>query len=368
VDTTPAPDGRDHPGVLPPLLRSLTDAIPTGVALVDGTGRIALANLAFLRTFDAPFGTTLVGMTVAEVSRQEPFNHATELWDNRPHEGRPAEPGHRYRCTLPHGREIEGSWHRLDADDGTYAVTVAGVTGEAHVRQRLREHNRALAELVAARTELVSALLHEVRTPLTSARSMAEMVAGSMSDTFVDDVLRVILRKLDRISAVTDEIAMINSIENGTIDLVTEPVDLTDLLRQAVVRLGSTRPVVVSDSDGATVYGDPARLAEAFEGLLSAALAISDPDQPMRVEASAGDAEWLVTLLLPGQGAADRLFTAAGASGNSTALMLARAVLGRHGGSLQIQTRDGVPGLSVRLPIGKPADADADVALGLLPS
>lgn len=344
----------------------MTDAIPTGVALVDGDGRIALANLAFLRTFDAPFGTTLVGMTVAQVSRQEPFHHAAELWDNRPGEDRPGEPGHRYRCTLPHGREIEGSWHRLEADDGTYAVTVAGVTGEAHVRQRLREHNRALAELVAARTELVSALLHEVRTPLTSARSMAEMVVGSMGDTFADDVLQVIVRKLDRITEVTDEIAMINGIENGTVDLTTEPVDLTDLLMQAVVRLNSTRPVVVSDGDGPTVYGDPVRLAEAFERLLSAGLAISDPDHPMRVEASAGDAEWLITLPLPGQGAADRLFTATGAGGNSTALMLARAVLGRHGGSLRVETRDGVPSLNVRLPIGKPTDADA--ALGLLPS
>jgi signal transduction histidine kinase len=367
VDTTPAADGRDHPGVLPPLLRSLTDVIPTGVALVHGDGRIALANLAFLRAFDAPFGTTLIGMTVAEVSRQEPFHHAAELWDNRPGEGRPGEPGHRYRCTLPHGREIEGSWHRLEADDRMYAVTVAGVTGEAHVRQRLRDHNRALAELVAARTELVSALLHEVRTPLTSARSMAEMVTGSVGDTFVDDVLQVIVRKLDRIRAVTDEIAMINGIENGTVDLTTEPVDLTDLLKQAVQRLGSARPVVVSDDDGPTVYGDPVRLAEAFERLLSAGLAISDPDQPMRIEASAGDAEWLVTLPLPGQGAADRLFTATGAAGgNSTALMLARAVLGRHGGSLRVETHDGVPGLNVRLPTGKPTDADA--ALGLLPS
>src|SRR6185436_13022847 len=98
------------------------------------------------------------------------------------------------------------------------------LTSDAQVRRRLREHNRALAELVATKTELVSALLHQVRTPLAAARSMAELLPDSLGDPLLDHALGGVLRNLDRLAAVTDEIATVSGIESGAVDLAELPV------------------------------------------------------------------------------------------------------------------------------------------------
>jgi hypothetical protein len=68
-----------------------------------------------------------------------------------------------------------------------------------------------------------------------------------------------------------------------------------------------------------------------------------------------GDWQWRISLPLPANGAADQLFTSTGDRSNATALMLARAVLGRLGGTVGIESEDGRPCLMVRLPAVSPA-------------
>jgi signal transduction histidine kinase len=264
--------------------------------------------------------------------------------------GRHGDPGRRIRCGLPGDRLIEGVWHDLPAD-GLRALTVRDLTGDVRIRRRLREHNRALAELVATKTELVSALLHELRTPLAAARSMAEMLPPSLGDPLLDEALRAVARNLDRIGAVTGEIATVSGIENGTIDLVMTAFDLPELLAQVARRLNTS--VVVTGTDGG-VDGDRERLAEAFDRLIAAVQVVSG-NAPSAVHASREPDQWRVALPLPPDGTADQLFTATGSRSNATALMLARAVVGRHGGTVGIESDGGVPALTVRLPVALPA-------------
>jgi signal transduction histidine kinase len=344
---------------LPPVAEALVQCVRTGLLVVAADDRVVTANQAFLDVFRAPAGTAVAGRTVADLAAAEPFAAAAALWA-----GRRGEPGKRHRCPLPGGRVVEGTWHRLaetiapsgdpartgGGEPGPRAATVTDLSAEAQVRRRLRQHNRALAELVATKTELVSALLHELRTPLAAARSMAELLSGPTGDPLVDEALRTVVRNLDRINDVTGEIATVSGIENGTVDIAQGVLDLPDLLREVAARAHVAADAEPGTGTG-TVVGDRGRLAETFERLIAAVRAVSDDPAAVRLHATLRDGQWQVALPMAAQGAADRLFTATGAHSNATALMLARAVVGRHGGTVGVDSdAAGTPCLLVRLP------------------
>jgi signal transduction histidine kinase len=323
---------------------ALADVLSAGVALVSADGVLEHVNPAFARVFDAEPGSPDAGTPLRNLAVAEPFRHAAQLW-----QGWSEPPGRKYRCQLYGPHVVEGVWHTLDTG-GQRVVVVSDVTGDARVRSRLRQHNRALAELLATKTELVSALLHELRTPLAAARSMAQLLPGSTGDALLDEAMLGVGRNLDRLDQVIGEIATISGIENGTIDLGVQPVDLAALLAGVP---GATTTV----TGNGPVAGDQRRLAEVFERLVAAVRAVRSEPGPLAITAREEGGEWLVALPLPLHGAADQLFTSTGSKSNATALMLARAVVGRLGGGVAIETTAGRPCLMVRLRSLRPRSA-----------
>lgn len=216
---------------------------------------------------------------------------------------------------------------------------------EAQMRRRLRRHNRALAELAATKTELVSALLHELRTPLTAALGMLDMLPESTGDALLDEALPLISRNLRRIERCTNEIAMISGIESGSIPLDRVEFDLPAMLRAVAGDAGAECSTTPADG---LMIGDRERFREVFTRLLAAVRALSGTAE---IEAEQVDAEWRVSFPLPEEQATDRLFTSAGAGGNAMALILARAVVGRHGGNVGVHSSGGTAYLRVVLPV-----------------
>jgi signal transduction histidine kinase len=317
--------------VLPPVAEALARCVGTGVLIAAGDVVVAV-NDEFLGLFDAP-GESVAGLRLADVAAREPFRAAAELWAARD------QPGRRRRCRLPGDRVVEVRWHPLPSDDGPLvAAVVTDLTAETRVRASLRSHNRALAELVATKTELVSAMLHELRTPLAAGLAMADLLPEETGDPALDEALALIVRNVRRIHAVTAEIATISGIENGSVPLEQKEFDLAELL-------SSCGFAVAAGPSG--VVGDRERLAEVFRRLVAAVRALGGDDTMI---AEPRGERWRIALRLPSRQASDRLFTFSESGGNATALMLARAVIGRHGGTVGVQSADGTPYLVVSLP------------------
>jgi signal transduction histidine kinase len=331
------------PGALLPDAASLAAVLPVGVCLVGPDGIVLFANPAFYEVFDAAPDSVRPGTALDELRERDPFRHAGKLWRDRL-----GEPGRRHRCALPSGRVVEGAWQTVPTT-GVRAVTVTDATSEALIRRRLRQHNRTLAELLATKTELVSALLHEVRTPLTAARSMAGLLPREYDDPLAEEAFRALERNLRRLEAVTGEIATISGIENGTLELAFDPVRMDELIAglNLPIKVG---PIMVGDAAPTTVLGDARRLGEVLERLLTAVRATGGTS----AEAGRRDGQWRLSLPLPPEVTADRLFTTTGTHGNATALMFARAVIARHGGTVGIESEDGTACLTVRLPLSEP--------------
>jgi signal transduction histidine kinase len=212
-----------------------------------------------------------------------------------------------------------------------------------HNRHRRRQHNRALAELTASKAELVSALLHELRTPLAAALAVVGLLPEKTGDQAVDDILPILTRNLHRIDDVVAEIATISGIENGTIQLDQVPFDLPELLTEVTTAAGAS---YTGPAEG-PITGDRARLSQMFHRLLAAVRALGGDGS---LEATIEENRWRVAFRLPPQQPTDRLFTGAGGQGNAMALMLARAVTGRHSGHVAVETVGGTPHLCTTLP------------------
>lgn len=213
------------------------------------------------------------------------------------------------------------------------------------MRRRLRRHNRALAELAATKTELVSALLHELRTPLTAALGMLDMLPEQTGDPLLDEALPLISRNLRRIERCTNEIATISGIESGTIPLDRTEFDLPGMLRRVAGAAGAD--CATAPPDG-LFLGDRERLSEVVTRLLAAVRALSGSAE---IEAELVGGEWQVSFPLPDEQVTDRLFTSTGAGGNAMALIMARAVVGRHGGSVGVHSSGGTAYLRMLLPL-----------------
>ncbi len=362
ADSSPAP--ACAPAAVPAdmtLLR-LLGVLDGGLLVADTTNRIIVANDAL----PAAFGSSrpaidIIGVTLAELRLRDPYLATPALWQDLP-----AVPG-RYQVAMPDGRVAVGAWHPLVLGDGSEgrALVVTDVTGDVLVRRRLREHNRALAELVATKTELVSALLHELRTPLTAMSAMLELAHPS-GDAAIDGVLEVLTRNTARLSAVVQEITTISGLETHTGDVAHEPVDVETLVVDGVARwAGVAGPEVRLTAEvtgGPFVHGDAGWLTQMIDRLLAVAVSTAPPGAVITVLATPDDDGWLLGIPLTAERITDQLFTSSHGRSNATALMLARAVVARHDGALRIATRAGRPEFEVRLPYRAPAAATGATA------
>ncbi|WP_433831562.1 sensor histidine kinase [Actinoplanes sp. CA-015351] len=217
----------------------------------------------------------------------------------------------------------------------------------SHHRHRRRQQNRALAELTASKAELVSALLHELRTPLAAALAVVGLLPERTGDPAVDDVLPILGRNLHRIEDVVTEIATISGLENGTLPLDHRPFSLPELLSEVATEAGTAVSLPEPPVTGADVIGDRNRIGQVFRRMLAAVRALGG-DGTMHVTEE--DGHWRVAFRLPSEQPTDRLFTGPGGQGNAMALMLARAVVGRHNGQVAVETLDDTPYLSTTLP------------------
>ncbi len=148
------------------------------------------------------------------------------------------------------------------------------------LRRRIASDNkRAIAERASrAKNDFLSRMSHELRTPLNSVLGFGQLLQldpglGEQRREHVDQIVRGGRHLLELINEVLD----ISRIENGTLSLSPEPVDLREAVREAValVRpLAEERAIAVRvDGDYAGyVLADHQRLKQVLLNLLSNAI------------------------------------------------------------------------------------------------
>jgi signal transduction histidine kinase len=275
-------------------------------------------------------------------------------------------------CAAALGR---GALTDLDAVRGTLHAVAdgrrdvrTGVDGGGEVAALATEVDAMVARLAGeeqARRALVAAVSHDLRTPITALRLLAEAVDDGIVDerTSREYAARMTLH-VQALGALIDDLFELSRLEAGELRWSMEQVALDELVGEAVEAMrpaaDASRVAVhaVLDADNPLALGDAARLQRVLFNLLQNAIRHTPPDGTVTVRTTrrAGDVE--IEISDTGQGipeperervfdAFHRLDPARSDDGAGLGLAISRAIVEAHGGRIWIA--DTSPGTSVRV-------------------
>jgi two-component system, OmpR family, sensor histidine kinase ChvG len=243
---------------------------------------------------------------------------------------------------------------RIAAGDSGLDVPVAGGGEISELAEAFREMTRKLE----ARHRYISAfaadVAHEFKSPLTSIRGAAELLAEGAADDlaarrrFLENIALDAAR-LDRLVSRLLELSRIDASEETPV-----LVDLEALVRHAVERSQGPDGSVVLDytSSVPVIFARPADLETALLNLLDNALKFSPPGLPVIVRVSGGAGERFVTIAVEDRGSGipethlprifERFFTTdAERSGTGLGLAIVKSVVEALGGSVSVHSKVG---------------------------
>jgi Na+/proline symporter/nitrogen-specific signal transduction histidine kinase len=145
--------------------------------------------------------------------------------------------------------------------------------------QELQEANEKLTSLDRMKDDFMSSVTHELRTPLTSIRALSELMRDDpeMSLQQRQHFMAIIVSETERLSRLVNQVLDMAKIEAGHAEWHNSPVDMPELLAQAVNTLQETYrergvQLRLDAQPTPTVMADPDRITQVVINLLSNAV------------------------------------------------------------------------------------------------
>ncbi|MEN0085057.1 MAG: HAMP domain-containing sensor histidine kinase [Leifsonia sp.] len=226
----------------------------------------------------------------------------------------------------------------------------------ADTSERLAAARAELERLDAARSTFFSWISHDLRTPLTGVRALAEALEDGMVDEPREYAARI-RQQVDTMSRLVDDLFELSRLQSGTLRPRLERVDLLDVVSDAVadVRpLAEEREVSIAHGDVGprTVLADPYLLGRVLVNLLANAVRHAPAGSAVVVSAERTSSTTVIHVTDEGRGVAQadlgRMFEVGwladpartpdrgpGASGAGLGLAIVRAVVTAHRGSVR---------------------------------
>jgi len=327
------------------LLEDVSGTLGDGLLVVDASLGVRLANRAaldFLGRESLSPGTLLVEMLRAP----EPLAVVR----------RAAEEGKAGELTVEHRR---GLWEirALPVRQGGAVVLLSEVT--------------LLRRSAEMRRRFVQDLSHELRSPLAVLRTTVESLEGEVDPESAE----LLVRQVERITRLSEELHELATIESGELELKPEPVALAGLAADVLADL---RPVaagaeVALESTVAPelrVVTDRRALGRILTNLVENGIKYNRPGGWVRVDAAAAGGDLVLRIADSGEGIPAKEITAVfqrfyrvergrtpGGGGLGLGLAIVKHLVRRLGGTLTVDSRVGVgTSIEIRLP-GAAGDA-----------
>ncbi len=267
--------------------------------------------------------------------------------------------------------------------DGATLLTYSDITDSSRIERALRERAEALEAADQLKSEFISNVSYELRTPLTNIIGFADGLtmglAGDLNGKqteYVGDILtssHVLLRVID---AILD----LATIDAGAMELKLAEIDLTQTLTAAANlmqdRIGERDVALQLEIPGKplAVTADESRLAQVLVNLLSNAVGFSPAGGRIEMGCAPDGANARFWVTDMGKGIdpefRDKIFerfqsrpSGAGHRGPGLGLSLVKSFVELHGGSVDIESTPN-QGTTVvcRIPVAGPAEGRDDGA------
>jgi signal transduction histidine kinase len=226
-------------------------------------------------------------------------------------------------------------------------------------QQLLAYQNEQLVEIDRLKDEFVSSISHELRTPLTSIAGYVELLHEEEDDPDKLGHLAIVGRNADRLLALVTDLLFAARLQYGRLELERSPVDLRNLVEQCVesarprAQAASVQLELVAE-DVPKIVGEPAKLAQLLDNLVSNAIKFTPRDGHVNVRLTAHRDMIRIEVSDTGIGIADvererlfeRFFRAQSAlerqiQGTGLGLYISKAIVDAHDGRIGVDSTPG---------------------------
>jgi two-component system sensor histidine kinase KdpD len=203
---------------------------------------------------------------------------------------------------VPHDAEI------ADSDLERVVEALGGILDVAVERERL---GAQAAEAEASRrgdvakTAVLHAISHDLRSPLTAITTAAQgLVGDDVADDERRELLGVVLDESARLADLVDDLLDLSRVAAGAVNPQLDWCDLHDVIGRAVgnVRAQDADILIELAEDLPLVRGDAAQLERVFSNLLDNAVRFSPRGRPVRITGGVGPARVTVRVIDEGPG------------------------------------------------------------------
>lgn len=251
------------------------------------------------------------------------------------------------------------------------AADLGRAVRHAHLYERERALVDQLRELDRTKTDFLSTVSHELRSPLTSITGYIELLRDECGDMDPGRVrmLDVIERNSYRLRSLIEDLLTLSRIESGAAETQRVPLDIPALVTNAVSDIAPAAQTarldleVVQGPPDARVLGDPGLLDRVLLNVLSNAVKFTPAGGSVRVAWDVSGGEVSIVVEDSGIGIPEaerpslssRFFRASNAMsaaipGTGLGLAIVRGILDNHGGRLDVESLTQGTRMTVYLP------------------
>ncbi len=372
-------------------LSTLISSMHFAVLMEDEERRIVFTNEAFVSLFEVPVSADqLIGKKVTDLGPEFLQHFGDPTWtdamDRSAEVVQESRPIVGDRITMTDDRVLERDYLPIVAG-GEYRGHVwlfrdVSVQARAEAAWELliarqRRENERLVQLDRVKAGFLAEISHELRTPLTSILSFTELLSdgiGNDDPAEQSEFLEIIRRNADRLLRLVDDLLLLDRLQSGAMPLEWGVVDLPSLLTTCVSAFAPSADLKgISLSceigEGPAIAGDPDRLSQVIDVLLSNAIKFTPEKGRVKVNAAPQDGLWHIEVADTGIGIPkneqeslfERFFRATNARasripGSGLGLAVARVIVALHGGSVLLKSAVGsgtTVSITLPLPTGK---------------
>nr|WP_279664071.1 sensor histidine kinase [Ectobacillus ponti] len=223
------------------------------------------------------------------------------------------------------------------------------------LKQNVKASQREQAKSERLKTELITNVSHDLRTPLTSVITYTELLkTPGLGNEERAAYVEIIDRKSKRLKLLIDDLFEVSKMASGSMELAAERVDLVQLLQQALaeydeaiaastlqLRFSHGQPSIFVNVDGPKLW-------RVFDNLISNILKYSLENTRVYITAVQEGEEAVLTFKNVSKyelgGSTDELLerfrrgdTSRHTDGSGLGLAIAKSIVDLHGGSLEIE-------------------------------
>jgi PAS domain S-box-containing protein len=262
-----------------------------------------------------------------------------------------------------------------DTDLVELMMGLSSQVGQFIQRKRVEEEAERLKD------EFFSLVSHEFRTPLTSIVGYVDLLTDpgtGLSDSERTNFLAVVRRNSERLRRLVDDLLFISKVQSGKFSLAPRVVDLREVVAGCIEAAkpqaeGKGMQFNFQADELQPLYGDPDRLAQLFDNLISNAVKYTPEDERIEIRLSTSHGQVVAEVTNTGSYIhaedLDCVFepffrgstaTASATQGVGLGLTIVRSIVEAHGGRISVGSIQGAgTTFRVELPFEAPRPGEA---------